>query len=224
MSIFSFYTNWSEPVSYLLVLIFLFIIRKKRAFIDTYWLVASFHFIGFMLLLRIAYLTEHFSNNIIYYHLLELASLIFLSLFYYKIFKQKGHKVFLIILSVIIFILNILLIGSIDNFNSYSSLTLGGFVVICTYIYFKEKFTHISATPIFHEFNFWFVCKFLIYYVGNFFIFLSLQYFTSKTLVIKKYDANVIVTQLWGVHNLILLFSSLLLYIALWKNLRKKLT
>jgi hypothetical protein len=96
-------------------------------------------------------------------------------------------------------------------------------VVALVMMYLHQLLNHVTEQDIFHDFRFWLSSCYLIYFLGSFVIFLSYHYFTVKILATYTHEERYILTDLWGLHNLLLFVGALvLLFGSLWIAYRRK--
>ncbi|MGC4021387.1 MAG: hypothetical protein QM734_05325 [Cyclobacteriaceae bacterium] len=98
-------------------------------------------------------------------------------------------------------------------------------IVLLIFLYLHQVFTHITDEPLFHRFDFWYICSLLIYHLGSFAIFLTFHRLVEKIMDGDKYSSEnrAILTYLWGIHNVLLFLGALLTASGLlWIIYRKK--
>lgn len=173
-------------------------------------------------------------ENIDLYDALLVEGNIFIGLYYFEILKTSIKKkvVFaFILIGILNFVYKLLHFSEIKIFDSlgFSFLSIG--VVILFFAYCHQILNEINTEPLSLSFDFWVNLSFIIYYLGSFVIYLTYNHFTNilLTLVIAKKGRDIlspyehILTNLWGVHNILLFISCFCIVFGLiWKTSSKK--
>ncbi len=223
---FSLLSNWLEPLAYFIFFtstLFLYngkeIIPKALLYfslISTLLMVASSCIVQFQLV----------ENNLICYYFLEMITNIFLIILINQIIKFKTIKQFLLIICIANAAYSIYLCISFNKtslYNSIGNAILCFTVTIFSFAYFIDKFKNIDEKKIYHTIQFWIVIRFFFYYVTNVFIFVYYFYLSKKVFPNGSFEDAVLLTQLWGLHNIFLFISSLIFTFILCILYRKKL-
>ena len=113
--------------------------------------------------------------------------------------------------------------SSVSLFNSLGAVIISFCVIAITFSYFIQKFKNVELIKIHHTLDFWIVLRFFFLHCTNFFILLYYYYLTKKIFPNGTYEDGVILSKLWGLHNIILFISSLIYMQALWILYQKKL-
>jgi hypothetical protein len=111
-------------------------------------------------------------------------------------------------------------------FDSVGYVMLSTSNVAMILMFQHQLLKHIEEESLTLNFDFWFTSSQLIYFLGALMIFLTFNYLTRKILPVETYspENRKLLTQLWGVHNVLLFLSSLLtLGSILWISSHKKL-
>lgn len=217
---FSFFTNWSESVAYLLMLLLLYKLKRKVSIIMRATLII-YYLIAFLGMLVANYFTLMGRNNIFIYVILSFSNTIFIPYFYYNVILNPGLKKVIFLLGIIGFVVSLFLSQNFNAFSSKSYVALCILVLLLTTLYFFEKIKYVTDTPIYHNFSFWIVCNFFLYFTSNFFVFHFFEYLTKASFNFREYQ--VMVTYVWGIHNMILLIPTIFLLIILCGPLKNKL-
>ena len=110
-------------------------------------------------------------------------------------------------------------------FDSLGQVILSIAVVIMAFMFMHQVLTNVTEESLWLNFDFWFVSAQFMYHLGTFFIFLTFQDLTTKIMSSNLYskDNRILLTQLWGVHNVLLFLSALLISASIvWISFRRK--
>lgn len=83
-------------------------------------------------------------------------------------------------------------------------------VVIFVFLYFHQIFTNVTEEKLLLNFDFWFICSQLIYHLASFGVFLTFQRLTERVITEKNIELRLMLTYLWGIHNVLLFLGSIL--------------
>ena len=217
-------TNFLEPISFLLFSIatFLFLLRKQGI---KEWVLFLYFLLSTVLMTLAAIDSSKNVNNISRYEIQLMLTAYFTGYYYLYIFASKSKKIIVIIMLVISTVYFIS--KHFSNYNEglfdspgYSVLSLS--IVIFVFLYFNQILKKINEEPFLNDFDVWINASLLLYYLGCFFIFLTLYFLTKKILPQYTNQDRDLITNLWGFHNVLLFFSSVtLLSWSIW-NYQKK--
>ena len=223
MTVHFFISNLLEPISYgLCALSLLFYIRKGN---QLKWKVLLvYYFIASALQLKAAYA----ERNIEIYSLLGLITFIFLGSYFYltlrSVWKRSLIIVFFIIQTGYYFSANYIFPAA-QVFDSTAYVILSVSVVLMAFMYMHQILTNVTEEPLSLDFDFWFVSSQLFYHLGSFLIFLTYGHLTQKILTsdLYSYENRIYLSQLWRVHNVLLLLSSLFISAGvIWISFRRR--
>ena len=208
-----FLKNALEPLSYLIYAISVFVMLHKtksvkKEVLFVYYLVAT-------LLITIACYTHHDMVNILTYNVFFFITVCFFSWYFKSVLVSKPKKIviniiFLINLAVFI---NISLVShQLFGINNYVYAITYLSIVVYALLYFDHVLRNVNELNLLHQFDFWLVSGYLLYFLSCFFIILF-------------YD-NIEINQramLWSLQNIILFISSVFtLSGSLWIRYQKK--
>lgn len=223
---FTIITNWLEPFSYLLFFIANIFIFNKSSVKS----MALFYYSGIATVLMCAasgcVAFQLTTNNIFFYYLFEIATSFVLIVIIKNISINKTIKkllFFILLLNAFYSIYLLAIFSSISLFNSLGAVVISFCVMVMTLFYFIQKFKKVELTKIYHTLDFWVIVRFFFLHCTNFFILLYYYYLTKKIYPNGSYNDAVIVTNLWGLHNIVLFISSLIYMQSLWILYQKKL-
>ena len=97
-------------------------------------------------------------------------------------------------------------------FDSIGHVLLSLGMMLMVFLFMHQVFANVKDELLSLNFDFWFVCSQMVYHLGAFAIFLTYNYLTKKILAEELYSAEnrILVTKVWGVHNVLLFLSSLI--------------
>ncbi len=193
-----YFIKFNPPKFYLVTMIFFLVMTGLQA-----W--ALFHTKG---------------GNLYIYNMFYVVNSITFSYFFYHLLSGKAGKRLAVgsgVVTLIYFIINISIVHE-TYFDSIGYVISSLGIIILVFIFYYRLMGKITEESITDNFNFWFVSSQLIYHLGAFFIFLSLNMFTRKFLSGQNTSENQdILIYLWGVHNVLLFLGSLLTWFGvLW--------
>jgi hypothetical protein len=178
-----------------------------------------FYTIAFIIFLSLVIFFRFYLGyiNVAYFlmRLVIVSEFIFLSIFYYYLLKNSKKRVFFTA-AIILFIIYSFYdyhSGGRSDF-SYSSLVVEClfFLVVIPY-YLYEKMQYSISTPIYQSPDFWISFGFLIYYSGNFFLFIYSKVMFSDPRFAKQYNIQFDV-----IYDCFTLLKDFLLCIAIFVN------
>lgn len=208
-----FFKNGLEPLSYFIYALSILIIlartkSNKKEVLFIYYLMAS------LLIFVACYTKEVRVNRLIYNTFFFITICVFSYYFKSLVFNKTKKYVIniLFIINLIIFITSSLISQQFFDINNYVYATTYLSIVIYALLYFEDVFRNINELNLIHQFDFWLVSGYLLYFLSCFFIILF-------------YD-NVEINQrgtLWSLQNIILFFSSFFTISgSVWIHYQKK--
>ncbi len=205
-----FFKNFLEPLAYLLYtfLLLVSIDRKSAApqkVLFVYYLAALF----------ITYYANYLSfsktlgdNNYLYNSFFFITACTF-SYYFYQLLTGKIRKIiviFLLLLNIVLFVFyDVIGKKFYGTYNNYVTATCFLSIIVYSFLYFHQLLRNVNELNILHEFNFWLVSGYLLYFLGSFFIVLFYSEFATELRGV-----------VWAFQNIILITSAL---IALAGNL-----
>jgi hypothetical protein len=199
-----------EPVSYFLSGVFLVYHARKDKRVGIK--VLSFcYFLSGLLMIKAA---MAFTNNIIIYDLICLLTSIGIGCYFYTILVgrfKRGVVIFICFLNVGYYVVNNWIYPN-HLFDSKAYVLLSSSIVVMAFMFMHQILTHLTEEALSMNFDFWFVCSQLVYFLGAFAIFLTYNYLTQKILPEGFYskENRLLLTNLWSVHNILLFLSSII--------------
>ena len=167
-------------------------------------------------------------TNIEIYSFLSLFTFICLGAYFYYTLLLTWKKILVIstcIIQTAYYILSHVVFTSSQIFDSTGYVILSSSIVLMSFMYMHQILTNITEEPLSLNFDFWFISSQLFYHLGSFFIFLTYGYLTQKILAsdLYSYENRIYLSQLWRVHNVLLLLSSLFISaVILWTSYRRR--
>jgi hypothetical protein len=164
--------------------------------------------------------------NTHFYNLLYPLTSLFLSHYFYTLFRTRLKKSIAVMAGVIT-----LLYFSfhIDNpyFDSIGYVIASTGMVVLIFLYLHQVLNHVTEEPLSLNIDFWFVCVQLAYHLGSFAIFLSYNYFTEQYMAMaqgepQRKETGTILTYLWVVHNVLLFLGALIISFGISWIYRRK--
>lgn len=224
-----FITNFLEPFSLLLYAVALWIFYRKNKNLELRPL-AYFYMVAGMLQLY-GSLNVEFKfvsfGNIWVYDTVAMLTAVFVSHHFYRLLHSPAKKRAVATLLVIYVIYVITRNATLDGarlFDSIGYAILSANIALYVFMYFHQLLQKVTNISILKDVNFWLSSGYLVYFIGSFIIFVTYHYFT--TLVIKTYtkQERALLTNLWGLHNVLLFIGAASFLIgSLWINSRRKL-
>jgi hypothetical protein len=166
--------------------------------------------------------------NIALYDILGLCTSVCLSVYFFNSLIIPWKKTVTLVLcatQISYYILSNIIFKSAPLFDSTGYAILSVCIVIMIFMYLHQILSHVTEDALSLNFDFWFVCSQLIYFLGSFIIFLTFNYLTRKIMPAEYYseENRILITWVWGVHNVLLFLSSLLtLASVVWIVFHKK--
>lgn len=208
-----FLKNALEPLSYLIYALSIFIIpgknkRGKKVVLFFYYLLAS-------ILIGIACYTPSNEVNRIIYNTFFFITISFFSYYFKCLLKGKWRiktLAFLYGIHVIIFIKITLISHQLLLMNNYVYAFTYLSIVIYILLYFVQVLNNVSELNLLHQFDFWLVSGYLLYFLSCFFIILFYENIDINQRALA-----------WSIQNFILFISSIFtLSGSIWINSQKK--
>ncbi|MDQ6845319.1 MAG: hypothetical protein M3Z92_13370 [Bacteroidota bacterium] len=205
-----FLKNFLEPFSYLLYALLLFIVvdrnsSVKRKVLFIYYVIAVTltYYASFL-----SYIKTHGDNNYLY-NLFFFITICTFSYYFYNILIGRNKRyivIFLFVLNLCLFIeYDIVLREFHYSYNNYVTATTYSSLAVYCLFYFDQLLRNVNEVNILHQFDFWLISGYLIYFLGAFFIILFYKDKNESQRAI-----------IWAFQNIILFTSAL---IALTGNL-----
>ena len=166
-------------------------------------------------------------SNIVIYDILFLFTSICLGLYFKSILfgKFKKYLIMAVFASFVLYaFIKLLNYRQTEMFDSVSFSLLSLIITIISFFYFYQTLSNVTEKSLLQSIDFWFVTSLFIYYSGSFIIFLTFYNLTEEVLK-NNYTLKdrILLTNLWGVHNMLLFISSLIFNAgSLWIIFRKK--
>ena len=208
-----FLKNALEPLSYLVYALSIFIIPGKnkggkKAVLFFYYLLAS-------IIIGIACYTPSIEVNRIIYNSFFFITISFFS-YYFKGLLKGNRRIktlaFLYGIHVIIFIKITFISHQLLEMNNYVYAYTYLTIVIYILLYFVQVLNNVSEVNLLHQFDFWLVSGYLVYFLSCFFIIL----FYENIDIDQRAFA-------WSIQNFILFLSSIFtLSGSIWIKSQKK--
>ena len=191
-----FFKNGLEPLSYLIYAISIFILLQRNKSIKKEVLFI-FYLLAIILILIACYTTNMMLNRIIYntyfFITISVFSYYFKSLVTTKTKKDIVNLLFII--NLILFINICIISHQLFEINNYFYAINYLTIVIYSLLYFHDVLRNVNEIKLLHQFDFWLVSGYLVYFLSCFFI----------ILFYENVEAN-LRGALWSLQNL-LLFS-----------------
>jgi len=214
-----------EPLSYVLFSIALLLRTtiEKRAKVKVlfiYYLIAavSFSYAGWLVF-------KNQNNNWIY-NLLYLPAVVAICYYFHETLYSRRNKTivkFFIALNVIYFVVRIMLFGKLVVIDSIAYSLLSISVSFLSFVYFYQLLRNVNEYKVWANFDFWLISAYLLYFLGSFFIFLLYSNLTYNILATYTLEQRILLSVLWGVHNVLLFLSSVITLVSsLWITYRNR--
>jgi hypothetical protein len=215
-----------EPVSYFLSGIFLayYAGRDKRIRIKV---LSSYHILAALLMVEASIEAANGASNIGIYNITCLLTSVVIGFYFYATLISRIKKaaiIFICLLNAGYYVVNNLIFPGRAIFDSTAYVLLSSGIVIMAFMYMHQVLTHVTEERLSMNFDFWFICSQLVYFLGAFAIFLTYDYLTQKILEgLYSWEDRVLLTHLWAVHNILLFLSSIITSSGiLWIAYRRK--
>jgi hypothetical protein len=224
--LFSFVTNYLEPVALLIYFIatYIYFKRKKTAAAKT---LITYYLTVTLLQLYASYVVKFIQlSNIWVYDLVAFLTAAFIGYYFYQLLLSSAKKKTVLLLMGVYLAYAVYRQASLEGqrlFDSMGYAILSASIAIYVFMYFHQVLKNVTEISILKEFNFWLSSSYLLYYIGNFFVFVSYYYLTTKVINTLTKPQMDLLTALWGLHNVLLFLGALsLLTGSLWITYRKK--
>lgn len=209
-----------EPVSLLILSVALFRIysqtQKARV------LVLLVYYVLAAIALSIAsWMVFRKMNNTWIYNSLYVPAIGAIAYYFFDVFKAallRSAVFVLALFNLVYFAVRNIPLNSLFSFDSIGYALLSISVAIICFLYFYQLLKNVNEYRIWDDDSFWIASALLLYYLGSFFIFLFFNMLESAT----ETDAHWM-TILWGVHNVLLFISSIIILASsIWIPSRNK--
>lgn len=226
LTLHAFIGNYLEPLAYLVYLIAVSLYAKEHREKNPQLLLLYFT-LAFACMLSSTILVEIKAPETIWlYNIHAFFTVWILGVYFRNLFQssfKKNIATFLIVSVTAYLLVKNLVLHQFHTFDSIGYSLVSASVVLYVFLYFHQLLSNVTDENIFHNFNFWLTSGFLIYFLGNFIIFLSYHYFTAKIMATYTQEERYILTNLWGLHNCLLFVGAAsLLSGSLWMAYRRK--
>jgi hypothetical protein len=202
-----------EPVSYFLSGIFLayYAGMDKSLRIK---LLSSYYFLSAFLMVKASIEGVADSSNIEIYNLICLLTSIVIGFYFHASFVgrfKKAVAIFICLVNVGYYVVNNLIFPGRPLFDSTAHVLLSSGIVIMAFMFMHQVLTNVTEEVLLTNFDFWFVCSQLVYFLGAFAIFLTYNYLTQKIIEgFYSQENRILLTNLWSLHNILLFLSSII--------------
>lgn len=218
-------SNSLEAISYFLFLGAFAVYYYTYSRETRYKVLLVYYLISFPILLLILYL----SINTYLYNFLYLFSSLCLGGYFYSFFKSKikrGIAITFCATTILYYIVKSIMLNE-QLFDSVGYVISSFGIIVMIFMCLHQIMTHVSEESLSLNFDFWFISSQLIYHLGAFGIFLTFNWLTQKILPSEYYvkENRIMMSNLWGVHNVLLFLGSLLTWSGLlWIAYRRRST
>lgn len=195
-----FFKNGLEPLSYLIYAIAIFIAIRKNKLIKKEVLFI-FYLLAIVIILVACYTTNMLLNRILY-NLYFFITISVFSYYFRSLLSTKTKKNIVNILFIInlILFINICLVShQFFEINNYFYAIIYLTIIVYALLYFHDVLKNVNEIKLLHQFDFWLVSGYLLYFLSCFFI----------IFFYENVDISLRAT-LWSLQNSILFLSSLL--------------
>ena len=195
-----FFKNGLEPLSYLIYAIAIFIAIRKNKLIKKEVLFI-FYLLAIVIILVACYTTNMLLNRILY-NLYFFITISVFSYYFRSLLSTKTKKNIVNILFIInlILFINICLVShQLFEINNYFYAIIYLTIIVHALLYFHDVLKNVNEIKLLHQFDFWLVSGYLLYFLSCFFI----------IFFYENVDISLRAT-LWSLQNSILFLSSLL--------------
>lgn len=203
-----------EPAAYFVFAVFIFLHARRDRRTKTKVLYL-YYFVAALLMVRSTVLGMHGEPNIELYSLLFLLTSIALGVYFFHTLEPLWKRVVVVIFSLAeagYYVSTNLVLTPEPVFDSKGYVMMSTTIVLMSFLYMHQVLANVTEDPLSMNFDFWFVCSQMIYYLGAFAIFLTFDYLTRKILPEQAYswENRVLLTNLWRVHNVLLFLTALI--------------
>jgi len=220
-----FFTVYLEPVSYLLFFLF-FLIYLKVEPSNKIWAFIIYYFIATLLMTIAAIKAFYNERNIGIYNVFLLFNLTIICYYFFKILIFRFKNIFIglvYLLGVVYIIIKNLVFKDYGLFDSIGFSSLSAITVLFSLFYYRQILKKIDDTVIYYTLDFWIISALFTYNLGAFLIFLSFYFLTDRIIDSYSDSERDLLTLLWGLHNILLFISSIVLIFGnIWRRFRKK--
>lgn len=195
-----FFKNGLEPLSYFIYAIAIFIAIRKNKLIKKEVLFI-FYLLAIVIILVACYTTNMLLNRILY-NLYFFITISVFSYYFRSLLSTKTKKNIVNILFIInlILFINICLVShQLFEINNYFYGITYLTIIVYALLYFHDVLKNVNEIKLLHQFDFWLVSGYLLYFLSCFFI----------IFFYENVDISLRAT-LWSLQNSILFLSSLL--------------
>jgi hypothetical protein len=204
-----------EPISYLLFFSAILVYLKIKIGSRKHEVLVIYFLIGFLLLVS----TLQVDPNTYLYRYLYLITGIFFSIYFFFLLQSLYKRWLMLLFSgitILYYLIEQFSMGGISLFPSMGYVIVSTCIVFMIFIYLYQLMTHVKEESLSLNFDFWFVCSQLVYQLGAFGIFLTFNNLTKKILPSEHYshENRVLLTYLWGAHNVLLFIASLITWVG----------
>lgn len=213
-----------EPVSFLLFFLALLYYGWVLNKTTLYKSLAGFYLVMFALQIWALYARP---VNMHIYHLSYLITSLAFAYYFYHVLQIKVGKIVSVatgVIALLYFLVNVVILGEkLFDSAGYVISSLG--ITVMVFMYFYQVMKNVTEKPITSDFNFWFISSQLIYHLGAFGVFLTFNSLTKSIMTSELYvkENRIILTSLWGVHNVLLFLGCLLTWFGIiWIFYHKK--
>ena len=216
-----------EPAAYFLFGGFIFF-HSRRDHRTKTKVLYLYYFVATVLMTRATILGMEGKPNIEIYSLLCLLTAMGLGVYFYHTLVTKLKKVVVVVfclLAAAYYIGYNILAQREQLFDSIGYVFLSVGIIVMAFMFMHQILTNVNEELLSMNFDFWFVCTQMIYYLGAFAVFLTYNYMTKKILLEQEYSTENrrLLTDLWRVHNVLLFLTSLINAAGiLWIAYRRK--
>jgi hypothetical protein len=207
-----FFKNGLEPLSYLIYAISIFIMLRRNKSVRREVLFV-FYLIAIVIIWVACYTTNIKLNRLLYNVYFFLTVGVFS--YYFKSLVIRRFKKYivniLLVINLVVFINTAIISLQHFEINNYFYAITYLTIVIYTLLYFDDVLKNVSELKLLHQFDFWLVSGYLLYFLSCFFI----------IFFYENIDINLRAT-LWSLQNIILFLSSVLTISASIWIYRKK--
>lgn len=165
-------------------------------------------------------------NNIWMYNIVLLAAILAIGFYTYILLHSVQKRTVVLVLvsgTVLYFVVRNFLLWHLFEIDSIGFVLLSISVTVFSFMYFHQILNRVTEAPAFYDFDSWLIAGYLLYYLGSFFIFLCFNYFTYKITLQNRMEDRVLLTTLWGVHNVFLFFSAAITLMgSVWTTYRNR--
>lgn len=202
------YTSFGSTV----VPITLFFIQKKK-------LSFELHPIGWVVIVSFIadaisfYRSRQGLNTHIIGNIYLAAQFLFLIIMFGRLFRNKKMVVSILMLFIPFYLINISFYQGPWVFNSITNIVASLISILLCIYYFYQLISELPVTHVQDSPMFWICFAILAYYSGNFFLFITNNYFTEQDASFHRL--------IWILHNLLNIIKHILFSIGLWQSFRK---